>query len=114
MKPVLIWIGWIATLPGLALAAGVVATLAGVPEAVGCAPERMLALRCPETLLGSAARDLHDLGVITMLAPHLFIWPVLYTVGFPLARPGSAMDDARRDSTSRARSRATFSLVVLK
>ena len=67
MRRVLIWIGWLTTLPGFVLSVAFGVTLAGLPQAAGCVQTRMFAVRCPETLAGNSLRDLYDLGMIMML-----------------------------------------------
>ena len=86
MRRVLIWIGWLTTLPGFVLAAAFGVTLAGLPQAAGCVQTRMFAVRCPDTLAGNSLRDLYDLGMIMMLTlPVSVILPV-YSFGFALFR----------------------------
>jgi hypothetical protein len=88
---VLVIIGWLLAAPGVVLGVGLAAQLFGVAEAAGCRPERFLAIRCPEGLLGSVATDLHDLGTIVLLAPQLAILPMLYTAFFIAARLAVAL-----------------------
>jgi hypothetical protein len=75
-------IGWLLAVPGLVLGLGLAAQLLGVAEAAGCEPERFLAVRCADGLLGAMATDLHDLGTIVLLAPQLAVLPMVYSALF--------------------------------
>jgi hypothetical protein len=75
-------IGWLLAVPGLVLGLALTAVLLGLPEAAGCAPDRLFAVRCPEGVIGTAALDLHDLGMIVLLAPQVALLPMLYAAVF--------------------------------
>ena len=86
MRRILIWIGWAATLPGFVLATALGVTLAGLPQAAGCVPTRLFAVRCPDSVAGNALRDLYDLGMIALFTLPLSIVPPFYAFGFALFR----------------------------
>ena len=83
---ILLAIGWLLAVPGVVLGVGLAAQMFGIAEAAGCRPERFLAVRCPDGLLGAMATDLHDLGTIVLLAPHLAVLPMVYAALFIAVR----------------------------
>src|SRR5262245_15916746 len=87
----LLAVGWLLAVPGLVLGAGLAAQLFGLAEAAGCHPERFLAVRCPGGLAGALATDLHDLGTLVLLVPHVALLPILYSVVFVLVRLAVAL-----------------------
>jgi len=91
VQRILLAAGWLLALPGAVLGVGLAAELLGIAAAAGCRPERLLSVRCPDTLIGRIANDLHDLGTIVLLAPHLALLPVLYAATFVAARLMAAL-----------------------
>jgi hypothetical protein len=73
------------------LGIGLAAQLFGIADAAGCQPERFLAVRCPDGMLGAIAGDLNDLGTIVLLAPQLAVLPMVYAALFIAVRLALAL-----------------------
>ena len=88
---ILLAFGWLLAVPGVVLGIGLAAQLFDVAGAAGCQPERFLAVRCPDGVLGGVATDLNDLGTIVLLAPQIAVLPMVYAALFIAVRLALAL-----------------------